>query len=78
MPKQKVTISLARETLRKVKVIAARRAVSISALRAEHIEAWVVEDEAYERAQRQAIALLDQGFHLGGAICATREELHER
>jgi hypothetical protein len=31
---------------------------------------------AYERAQRRALALLDQGFHLGGRIEATRDEWH--
>jgi hypothetical protein len=36
------------------------------------------EDEAYERAERQAAALLDQGFHLGGVIRSTRDEWHER
>jgi hypothetical protein len=38
----------------------------------------VGDDEAYERAHRQAMVLLDQGFHLGGVISATRDELHER
>ena len=36
------------------------------------------EDEAYERARRQAISLLDQGLHLGGVIRASRNEWHER
>jgi hypothetical protein len=38
----------------------------------------VGEEEAYERAERQAVALLDEGFHLGGAAPTSREELHER
>jgi hypothetical protein len=38
----------------------------------------VGEDEAYERAERQATALLDRGFHMGGLIRAGRDELHER
>jgi hypothetical protein len=36
------------------------------------------EEEAYERARSQATLLLDQGFHLGGVIRASRDELHER
>ena len=36
------------------------------------------QEEAYEGAERQAIALLDQGFRLGGVIHATRDEWHER
>jgi hypothetical protein len=78
MSKQNVTISLTRQTLRKAKILAARRDTSISGLLAQQIEMLVGEDEAYERAQRQATALLDQGFHLGGVIRATRDELHER
>ena len=78
MTKQNVTISLTRQTLQKVRVLAARRATSISGLLAEQVEALVGEEEAYERAQRQAMTLLDQGFHMGGVIRASRDELHER
>jgi hypothetical protein len=34
------------------------------------------DEEAYERAARQALTLLKQGFHLGGAIRISRDELH--
>lgn len=79
MSKTNVTISLARPTVEKLKALAARRATSISGLVAERIEILVREDEvAYERAQRQAKAMLDQGFPLGGVIRAKRGELHER
>jgi len=76
--KQNVTISLTRQTLRKVKILAARRDTSISGLLAEQIEILVGEEEAYERAERQAAALLEKGFHLGGVIRARRDELHDR
>jgi hypothetical protein len=36
------------------------------------------EREAYECAKRDAMVLLDRGFHLGGVIRATRDEWHER
>jgi len=78
MPKQNVTISLSRQTIRKAKILAARRDTSISGLLAEQIEVLVGEEEAYERARRQAMTLLNQGFHLGGAIRVSRDELHER
>jgi len=78
MTKQNLTVSLPRATIRKAKILAARRGSSISGLLAEQIEILVGEDEAYERAQRQATALLAQGFHLGGLIRATRDEWHER
>src|SRR5258707_12592450 len=76
--KQNLTISLDRQTIRKAKIVAARRDTSISGLLARQLEILVGEEEAYERAERQAVALLDQGFHLGGGAPASREELHER
>ncbi len=78
MIKQNLTLSLPQQTIRKAKILAARRGSSISGLLAEQIEILVGEEEAYERAQRQANALLDQGFHLGGVIRASRDEWHER
>ncbi|HMD18599.1 MAG TPA: hypothetical protein VKH18_18185 [Terriglobales bacterium] len=78
MTKQNVTISLTRQTLQKVRVLAARRATSISGLLAEQIEVLVGEEEAYERAQQQAMTLLEEGFHLGGVIRSSRDQLHER
>lgn len=76
--KQNVTISLDRQTVRMAKILAAKRSTSISGLLAHQIEILVGEEEAYERAERQAISLLDQGFHMGGVIRASRDELHER
>ncbi|HSZ60641.1 MAG TPA: hypothetical protein VK828_02520 [Terriglobales bacterium] len=78
LSRQNVTISLTQQTLRKVKVLAARRATSISGLLAHQIELLVGEEEAYEQAQRQAMNLLDKGFRMGGVIRAKRDELHER
>jgi hypothetical protein len=76
--KQNVTISLDRKTIQKAKICAARRSTSISGLLAHQIEILVGEEEAYEQAERQAMTLLDQGFHLGGAIRVGRDDLHER
>ena len=78
MSKQNVTLSLSRETIRKAKILAARRDTSISGLLANQIEILVGEEEAYERSKRQAMALLEKGFHLGGVIPASRDEWHER
>jgi hypothetical protein len=78
MAKQNLTVSLPQHTIRKAKILAARRGSSISGLLAEQIEILVGEEEAYERAERQAKMLLDQGFHLGGVIRASRDEWHER
>lgn len=76
--KQNLTISLDRETIQKARIIAARQLTSISGLVARQIETLVGEEEAYEKAKKKALALLDKGFHLGGTIRASRDELHER
>jgi hypothetical protein len=76
--KQNVTISISTDTVRKAKILAARRSSSISGLLAEQIEILVAAEEAYERSERAALALLADGFHLGGLIPANRDELHER
>lgn len=76
--KQNVTVSLSRQVLKKARILAARRETSISGLLAQEIESLVGDEEAYERAERQARTLLDDGFHLGGVIRARRDELHER
>jgi hypothetical protein len=76
--KQNITISLSPETVRKARILAARRSTSISGLLAEEIEKLVGAEEAHQRFMRLALASLEKGFHLGGVITATRDELHER
>ncbi len=76
--KQNVTVSIDRKILRKAKLLAAKQGTSISGLLAAQIEILVGDEEAYERAERQALALLEKGFHLGGSIRASRDELHDR
>jgi hypothetical protein len=75
--KQNVTTRLDRRTIESAKVLAARSGTSPSALLAHRIELLVGEEGACERAEKQAIALLDQGFHLG-YVRSGRDELHER
>jgi len=76
--KQNLTVSLAPQTVQKAKVLAAKRSTSISGLVAAQIEALVDADEAYERAHRAALDLMERGFHMGGVHTIPREELHER
>jgi len=75
--KQNLTIQLDRETIRKAKVLAAKRGTSIGALVAAQIEESVQAENAYESARRHALELLDRGFHLGGGR-PDRDDLHER
>jgi hypothetical protein len=76
--KQNVTVSLSRQILKKAKILAARRETSISGLLAQEIELLVGDEEAYERAEGHARELLAKGFHMGGVIRVSRDELHER
>ena len=76
--KQNITVRLDKRTLRKAKVLAAKRNTSISGLLAAHIETLVGEDDAYEQAHRRALALLERGLSLGGTIGSTRDEWHDR
>ena len=78
MSKRNITLSISRETLRQAKFICAQRQISLSDFVAQQIERLFAEDGAYEHAKRDALALLEEGFHLGGSIQASRNEWHER
>jgi hypothetical protein len=54
--KQNLTVSLDSEIIRKAKILAAKRATSISGLVAAQVEAMVNEEDRYERAANSAIA----------------------
>ena len=75
--KQNLTLQLDQATIRKAKVLAAKRGTSISAFVAAQITESVEMDDAYESARRAALELLDRGFHFGGGRL-DRDELHER
>jgi hypothetical protein len=44
----------------------------------QEIQPLVTKEDVYQRSRRQALALLEEGLHLGGVIRANRDELHER
>lgn len=76
--KTNVTLRVDAELLREAKVLAARKGSSVSRLMAEQLEDLIRKDRDYERAQRRALARLDQGFDLRWTPPASRGELHER
>ena len=80
METQNITLALRKETLRKVKAIAAKKRTSVSGLLANVLEELVAQDEGYKVARRRHLRTLDAGFDLGtkGKRTWTREELHER
>ena len=63
-----LTLKLDEVTIRKAKVMAAKRDTSVSQLIAEGIGRLVDEDEAYEQARAEAMADLEPGY-----VKATRE-----
>jgi hypothetical protein len=77
---QNITLSLPKETLLKVKLLAVRRGTSVSGLLAGELERLVTEDEAYDRARQRYLARLERAVDLGtkGRINVSRDELHER
>ena len=76
--KQNITLSLEKELLKKAKLVATKRNMSVTKLLTEQLAKVVSEDDQYESAKKRALALLKKGLHLGGHILTSREELHER
>lgn len=80
MEKQNITLALPKDVMRRVKVMAAEKGISVSAMMERLLQDHLARFEGYDQArQRQAAALTD-GFDLGtgGERTWTREELHER
>ncbi len=80
MATRNITLALPEEMLREVKVIAAKRGTSVSAMLREKLEALVTDESDYALAKREALAALERGYDLGthGKANWTRDELHER
>ena len=74
-----LTVRLDGGTIRKAKVLAAKRSTSVSRLVADEIDRLVREDDAYEQARVEALAELESGFDLGseGRLPA-REGVYDR
>ena len=80
MERQNVTLSLPKETLRKAKILAAERQISLSALLTETLEEIVAKSDMYEIARQRQLVLMEKGFDFGLSETTnwTRDELHER
>ncbi len=80
METRNITLSLPEETLREVKVLAARRGTSVSALLSETLTDLLVRESGYAAARERSLAALGRGYDFGtqGEIGWDRDELHER
>jgi hypothetical protein len=76
--KTNITLKLDADLLRSVKVIAAQRGTSVSALLAQKLEEIVKKEDEYERAMKRSIAIMREGWNLGWKKPKSRDELHER
>ena len=78
MPKQNITLSLDKDLIREARQLSVRKSTSVSKLLSEELGRLVRDQKQYEQAKRRALATLKKGFHMGGRIRATRDELHDR
>ncbi|HHY75182.1 MAG TPA: CopG family transcriptional regulator [Firmicutes bacterium] len=80
--RQNITVSFARETLKKAKVIAASQDTSVSEILRNLLEDYVRQHDSYERARDSYLAILrdKKGYRLGtdGQATWKRGDLHER
>ena len=76
--KQNITLSLEKELLQKIKVLAAQRSTSISALLTAELERLAKKDDAYLQAMEQALASMEKGYDFCGGNYLNREEMYDR
>lgn len=80
MKTQNVTLSIPKELLFQVRLMAITRDTSISGLLTRTLERLVQEEDSFARARRRHLWWLEQAVDLGtgGQIVIQRDELHER
>lgn len=76
--KQNITLSLDKELIQQIKILAARKSTSISALLSEELKRLLEKNDAYEQAKQKALESLKKGYDLGGGNYLTREEMYDR
>lgn len=80
MEKQNITLSIRKDILQKVKILAVKQRTSVSALMTNLLEHIVALDEGYQIGKQKYSQLLQQDIDLGtnGLINWSREDLHDR
>ena len=77
MELQNITLLLPKNTLQKIKVLAAQRHLSVSSLLREAIEK-ILREESYQESRTRQTALIKKGIDLGFHKPTSRDKLHER
>jgi hypothetical protein len=77
--KQNITLSLPREILKKGKVLAARKGISLNELVRELLQANTENDGEYQASAERQIKRMKEGIQLGtkGKITWKRHQLHQ-
>lgn len=80
MNNQNITLSLPKDILLRIKLIAVQRQTSVSNLLTQALVRIVQQEDEYTQAQRRHLQSLERGFDLGtrGRLKTKRDELHER
>jgi tryptophan 2,3-dioxygenase len=80
MERQNITLSLPKDTLQRVKLLAVKRQTSVSGLLTQTLEKLVEDEDSYVHARRRHLEWLERGLDLGtdGHVSVSRDELHER
>jgi len=80
MERQNITLSIPKNILQKVKLLAVRQGTSVSTLMTRVLEDIVSEEEGYKAALVRHQKLIKKGFDLGtqGSIPCSRDDLHAR
>lgn len=76
--KQNITLSIEKDLIKKGKIVAARKDISVSKMMGNLLRDIVDQHDRYEASKRNAIANMKKGLHLGGRINWKREDLYER
>ena len=77
MAKANLTIQLDTEVIRRARIVAAKRGMSVSAIVTRDLTELADRDALYEEARARAEELLEQAIPRGGRAWR-REDLHER
>jgi hypothetical protein len=78
--KQNITLSLPREILKKGKMLAAKKGVSLNELVRELLQANTENEEEYQASAERQIKRMKEGIRLGtkGKISWKRDQLYQR
>jgi predicted transcriptional regulator len=76
--KTNITLKLDASLVRAIKIIAAKKGISVSALMAQKLEEEVQKNGDYEQAMKRALTFMRESSALGWQKPKSRDELHER